>query len=360
MRKNLLGVAVAALAMSLVAPFATAQEFNPAPPGDLPPLVTATPTPAPTATPAEAEPTVQPAKLTPEQAIYVTPGYHLVNGRYWFTECEMYSSTTVRCKSSIYASTVFQKAGQWYTQNAWAFNNLTYLPSPRSVWAGNPLAATGKWTATDGRKWRSECDTAATGRGACRSYAVATTASVATGKVTQKTDWVFNGIVKFDTPLTPWVKTIPAAAPQPAGVPQPSTPQPIITAPTQQSGMRLDRRCMTGRAFCVSKSQNKMAWVVDGKVQTIVDVRFGKTSTPTRNGAFRIGWKSRNHFSSIYKVAMPFAMFFDGGIAIHYSADFARRGYSGGSGGCVNVRDYKQMERFFNTAKVGDKVIVYN
>ncbi|MBB1484090.1 L,D-transpeptidase [Tessaracoccus sp. MC1865] len=117
---------------------------------------------------------------------------------------------------------------------------------------------------------------------------------------------------------------------------------------------------MTGRAFCVSKGQDKMAWVINGKVQTIVDVRFGRTATPTRNGAFKIGWKSRDHFSSIYKVDMPFALFFDGGIAIHYSANFARVGYSGGSGGCVNVRDYAQMERFFDIARVGDKVIVYN
>ncbi|QTO37122.1 L,D-transpeptidase [Tessaracoccus sp. MC1865] len=353
MRKKLLGVAVAALAMTLVAPFATAEEINPTPPGELPPLA-ASPTPTPTPTPA-----VQP-KLTPEQAVYVTPGYHLVAGRYWYTSCEMYSSTTVRCRTSIYASTVFQKDGQWFTQNAWVFNNLTYLPSPRSVWANNPLGSTGEWTATDGRKWRSECDTAATGRGACRSYAVATTASVATGQVTQKTDWVFNGIVKFDSQYSPWVKSIPATNPRPAGVPYPTAPVPVVTHPLVQSGFRLDQRCMTGRAFCVSKGQDKMAWVINGKVQTIVDVRFGRTATPTRNGAFKIGWKSRDHFSSIYKVDMPFALFFDGGIAIHYSANFARVGYSGGSGGCVNVRDYAQMERFFDIARVGDKVIVYN
>ena len=39
------------------------------------------------------------------------------------------------------------------------------------------------------------------------------------------------------------------------------------TNPLVQQGFRLDRRCLTGRTFCVSMDQNKMAWVVDGKVQ---------------------------------------------------------------------------------------------
>lgn len=373
MRKNLFGVGVAALIMSLVAPFAAAEETAPAPSPE-PTATSPAPSPEPTATspaptaepttPAPA-PTYTQAALTPEQAIYVTPGYHLVNGRYWKTECSMYSSNIVRCRTDIFGTMVFPKDGKWFTQNTWAFNNLTYLPSPRTLWTANRLGGEGvsgaklSWKATDGREWRTECDSPATGRGACRNYAVATVASVVNGKVVQTNKEVFNGIVRFEGAGAPWIKSIPAAAKTPAGVPTPGPAKQIITQPTTQSGFRLDQRCMTGRTFCVSMSQNKMAWVVDGQIQKIVDVRFGKTATPTRKGAFKIYWKSRDHFSSIYKVDMPFAMFFDGGIAIHYSADFARRGYSGGSGGCVNVRDYNQMKRFFDTARVGDKVIVY-
>ena len=55
---------------------------------------------------------------------------------------------------------------------------------------------------------------------------------------------------------------------------------------------------------------------------------------------FHVGWKSRDHVSKLYDSAMPFAMFFSGGQAVHYSSDFAARGYSGASHGCVNVRDY--------------------
>ena len=36
---------------------------------------------------------------------------------------------------------------------------------------------------------------------------------------------------------------------------------------------------------------------------------------------------------------MPYAMFFSGGQAVHYSPDFAARGYNGASHGCVNVRN---------------------
>ena len=377
----MLGVGIAALAMSLVAPFATAQDLTveETPEAtavqETAPVVQATETaPAPTPTPTPTEtapaptptPTPTPAPLPPEQALYVVPGYHKVNGRYWYTDCSMYSSNTVRCRTNIYGSTVYQKDGAWYSQNTWVFNNLTYLPSPRHLWKNNPLGGNGEyghslsWTAGDGRKWRTECDTSATGRGACRNYAVATTATLVNGRVVQDNKEVFNGIVRFEGANTPWQKTIPAAATPPAGIPKPSTPVRVNYNPLIQQGFRLDSRCLTGRTFCVSMAQNKMAWVVDGKVQKIVDVRFGKTATPTRKGSFRIFRKSRDHFSSIYKVDMPFALFFDGGIAIHYSANFARVGYNGGSGGCVNVRDYAQMQRFFDTARVGDKVIVYS
>ena len=71
-----------------------------------------------------------------------------------------------------------------------------------------------------------------------------------------------------------------------------------------------------------------------------MDVRFGSDRTPTREGTFSVGWKSRNHFSTLYNTPMPYAMFFSGGQAVHYSADFAARGYSGASHGCVNVRNY--------------------
>lgn len=125
------------------------------------------------------------------------------------------------------------------------------------------------------------------------------------------------------------------------------------------SAAGLDARCMTGRAICVSKRTNSLVWVVNGKAQLRMDVRFGSAELPTREGAFSVGWKSRNHVSTIYHTRMPYAMFFSGGQAVHYSPDFAARGYNGASHGCVNVRNLAGIQSLFSQVRVGDKVIVY-
>lgn len=128
---------------------------------------------------------------------------------------------------------------------------------------------------------------------------------------------------------------------------------------TEVAPAKLDPRCMTGRVMCISKATRMLSWVVDGKVLMTVDVRFGSQELPTREGAFSVGWKSRDHVSNLYHTKMPFAMFFSGGQAVHYSPDFAARGYNGASHGCVNVRDRAAIESLFDQVKVGDKVIVH-
>ncbi|MFC4492742.1 L,D-transpeptidase family protein [Streptomyces ovatisporus] len=120
-----------------------------------------------------------------------------------------------------------------------------------------------------------------------------------------------------------------------------------------------DPRCLTGRALCVSKKSRTLAWYVDGRLRSAMDVRFGSAYTPTREGKFRVDFKSRDHVSTIYDTPMPYALFFSGGQAIHYSSDFAARGYRGASHGCVNVRDKKKIAALFAQVKKGDKVIVY-
>ncbi|MHA6512085.1 L,D-transpeptidase family protein [Tessaracoccus sp. Z1128] len=124
--------------------------------------------------------------------------------------------------------------------------------------------------------------------------------------------------------------------------------------------MALDDRCLTGRVICISKGQRRLAWVIDGEIRMAMDVRFGSELTPTRNGVFSVYWKSRDHVSSLYDTPMPYALFFSGGQAVHYSADFARNGYNGASHGCVNVRDKGAVAALFDAAKVGDKVVVYS
>ncbi len=131
------------------------------------------------------------------------------------------------------------------------------------------------------------------------------------------------------------------------------------TTVSKASVSGLDKRCLTGRAMCISKTSNSLVWVVNGKPQLRVDVRFGSYRTPTREGSFSVGWKSRHHVSTLYDSPMPYAMFFSGGQAVHYSSDFAARGYAGASHGCVNVRNLSGIQTLFSQVRVGDKVIVY-
>jgi len=120
-----------------------------------------------------------------------------------------------------------------------------------------------------------------------------------------------------------------------------------------------DARCLTGRVLCISKTSRTLRWMIDGRTVMTVPVRFGSVGTPTREGVFSVYWKSRHHVSTLYDSPMPYAMFFSGGQAVHYSADFAAHGYAGGSHGCVNVRDEAAIADLFAQVRSGDKVVVH-
>lgn len=170
-----------------------------------------------------------------EVNVYTTPGIHTVNGRQWRTWCERYS-VTARCHTDLWATTVLQAPdGSYYRAHTWTFNNLTYLSSPESLWRGNPLATPGEHV-INGRRWKTECHTPATGNG-CRSYLWTTqvlATSTSTGwKYTTREAWVFNNMVQFGalrTDLASLVKWRPPVTPPPA------PPAPPTTTPTIPSG----------------------------------------------------------------------------------------------------------------------------
>ncbi|MEV6259694.1 L,D-transpeptidase family protein [Streptomyces sp. NPDC051784] len=132
-----------------------------------------------------------------------------------------------------------------------------------------------------------------------------------------------------------------------------------LDPPTTLPVAKPDPRCLKGRVMCVSKSSRTLSWMIDGKVLMSMDVRFGSQYTPTREGTFSVFWKSRHHVSTLYDSPMPYAMFFSGGQAVHYSSDFAARGYSGASHGCVNVRDEGKIASLYGQVRKGDKVVVH-
>ena len=145
-----------------------------------------------------------------EVDMYTNPGGHANNNRLWNTDCSKYSSTVIRCKTDIWASIVQYRNGSFQTVTGWHFNNLTYLPSLRGAWAKNPLGVPSDSFTSEGRRWRTECDTAATGRGACRSYIWTHYAANEGGRYVNKSGWVFNNLVRFAQSTIKPVTSIPA------------------------------------------------------------------------------------------------------------------------------------------------------
>lgn len=145
-----------------------------------------------------------------------------------------------------------------------------------------------------------------------------------------------------------------------AGMTRQPTEEELLNEPAgDDSAGELPEACQTGQVLCIDKTSRTLRWVIGGDVQTTLDARFGSEMTPTREGTFSVYWKSRDHVSSLYDTPMPYAMFFDGGQAVHYSPDFAANGYNGASHGCVNIRNEGAIAAIFDQVNIGDTVYVY-
>ena len=112
-------------------------------------------------------------------------------------------------------------------------------------------------------------------------------------------------------------------------------------------------------SLCADKTTRLIRLVVKGKVKLTLDARFGLPGMDTGEGVFSVNRKSRDHVSSLYRTWMPFALFFNGGEAVHYSPFFAADGYNGGSHGCIGTRDIKMAEWLFDRVPMGARVYVY-
>jgi lipoprotein-anchoring transpeptidase ErfK/SrfK len=112
-----------------------------------------------------------------------------------------------------------------------------------------------------------------------------------------------------------------------------------------------------GRIACVDLTR-QLSWIQDGKTVKFgpVPVRTGRDGYETRTGAKKIYWRSIDHWSTIYKVRMPYAQFFDGGQAFH--AIDGSVWSPPGSHGCVNMRT-GDAKSYWNLLHNGDNVFVY-
>ncbi len=132
-----------------------------------------------------------------------------------------------------------------------------------------------------------------------------------------------------------------------------------LSALTHTHGV-LPAACRTAAVvLCIDKTQKSLRLVRRGVVALTVDARFGGPRTPTREGTFRVNRKSRDHVSTLFHTSMPYAMFFAGGQAVHYSPYFHRDGYNGASHGCVNLRDLSAARWLFGQVPMGTRVVVY-
>jgi lipoprotein-anchoring transpeptidase ErfK/SrfK len=129
----------------------------------------------------------------------------------------------------------------------------------------------------------------------------------------------------------------------------------------------LPRVCRSeGQVLCIDKTSKLLRYVRNGKVVQTLDVRFGVPGLDTPEGSFRVWYRWRDATSGINgpgqpRAPMPYALFFAGSVAVHYSPTFASSGYypGGGSHGCVNVADLAGVRWLFDQIPVGTLVHVY-
>ena len=131
--------------------------------------------------------------------------------------------------------------------------------------------------------------------------------------------------------------------------------------PVSDSTQILDPRCQQGKVVCISRAQKKMSLVQDGRILFTRAARFARPGWESPEGEYRIWYMNRDQISTIFgeRTPMPYAIFYDGNVAIHFSDDFDLLGYASGSHGCSQLRDYQVAMWLYEQVKVGDKVVVY-
>lgn len=121
-----------------------------------------------------------------------------------------------------------------------------------------------------------------------------------------------------------------------------------------------------GKSICVSKEENLTRLIVNGRTILRQASRFGDTRAPqfrTDEGMYSVQSMSIDHRSTLYNGAwMPFAIFYNGHQAVHYSPGFAADpiiNLGEGSHGCVNTGSVTAARKLFNSVQEGTRVVVY-
>ena len=121
---------------------------------------------------------------------------------------------------------------------------------------------------------------------------------------------------------------------------------------------KIAKRCETGPGAVRRQDQAQALLRQGRKIIKTMDARFGCAGTRTREGTFQVFRKSRHWTSSIFGSPMPYAMFFSGGQAVHYSPDFSPRLQR--LQPRLRQHPRQQHDRWiFDQIRVGDRVVVY-
>ena len=104
-----------------------------------------------------------------------------------------------------------------------------------------------------------------------------------------------------------------------------------------------------------------MSLVVDGQILLTREARFAAPGWESPTGEYNVWYMDADEVSHIFgeRTPMPYAIYYNRDIAIHFSDNFADYGYEGGSHGCTQSYDYQAMKWLFEQTNVGDRVIVY-
>ena len=122
--------------------------------------------------------------------------------------------------------------------------------------------------------------------------------------------------------------------------------------PTSAPAVAAKVPCSKAVRACVRLSTNQ-AWLLsDGKVVAgPVPISHGRKGFATPAGSFRVSFKNEDHVSTIYDQAMPYSVFFNGGIAFHQGSVRQK------SHGCIHLPG-ASARKFFAELEPGDRVQV--
>ncbi|MEV6288842.1 L,D-transpeptidase [Streptomyces sp. NPDC051896] len=111
------------------------------------------------------------------------------------------------------------------------------------------------------------------------------------------------------------------------------------------------------KVACVDLDR-QLTWVQKGSQVVFgpVPMRSGRAGHVTRKGWHTVYWRHKNHWSTLYNQAMPYAQFFDGGEAFH--AVYGSIYTTVGSYGCVNLK-LGDARTLWDVLNKGDRVYVW-